>query len=169
MHLFLISLFLLSLVKAWSLYCYQMHLDTGLLKSLNFEYVCLNQCLNNTNLLTILLSHTYVSWTSHNVFGIIDKFTKSHLAKSICPFRAFNSALKFAVVQGGSKFSQKVPFYSNSRSRGLKFYNIFNETTIDGAVWEILKIMLSRLLQSAILEAWSHGKRAQIRSKWGTK
>ena len=32
---------------------------------------------------------------------------------------------------------------------GLKFYNVFNGTTIVGAVGEILKIMLSRLLQSA--------------------
>ena len=36
---------------------------------------------------------------------------------------------------------------------GLKFYNVFNGTTIVGAVGEILKIMLSRLLQIAILKS----------------
>ena len=35
--------------------------------------------------------------------------------------------------------------------RGLKFYNIFNGTIVFGAVGEILEIMLSRFLQSAIL------------------
>ena len=33
--------------------------------------------------------------------------------------------------------------------RGLQFYNIFIGTTKSGAVGEILKMMLSRLLQSA--------------------
>ena len=36
--------------------------------------------------------------------------------------------------------------------RGLKVYNIFNGTTMVGAVEKILKIMLSRLFQTAILE-----------------
>ena len=36
--------------------------------------------------------------------------------------------------------------------RGLEFYNIFNGTTIADAVGKILTTMLSRLLQSAILE-----------------
>ena len=35
--------------------------------------------------------------------------------------------------------------------RGLKVYNIFNGTTMVGAVEKILKIMLSRLFQTAII------------------
>ena len=45
--------------------------------------------------------------------------------------------------------------------RGLKVYNIFNGTIMVGAVGKILKIVLSRLFQIAILEL-SH---AQISSK----
>ena len=37
--------------------------------------------------------------------------------------------------------------------RGLEFHNIFNGTTVVGAVGQILKIMLSILLQSAILKS----------------
>ena len=36
--------------------------------------------------------------------------------------------------------------------RGLKVYNIFNGTTMVGAVEKILKIMLSRLFKIAISE-----------------
>ena len=36
--------------------------------------------------------------------------------------------------------------------RGLKVYNIFNGTTMVGVVEKILKIVLSRLFQTAILE-----------------
>ena len=36
--------------------------------------------------------------------------------------------------------------------RGLKVYNIFNGTTMVGAVGKILRIMLSRLFQIAILK-----------------
>ena len=35
--------------------------------------------------------------------------------------------------------------------RGLEFHNVLNVTTVVGAVGEILEIMLSRFLQSAIL------------------
>ena len=37
--------------------------------------------------------------------------------------------------------------------KGIKFYNIFNGTTVVGDGGEILEIMLSVLLQSAILES----------------
>ena len=43
-------------------------------------------------------------------------------------------------------------FQISSDKRGLKVYNIFNGTTMVGAVGKILKIMLARLFQIAILE-----------------
>ena len=47
--------------------------------------------------------------------------------------------------------------------RGLKVYDIFNCTTLVGTIRKLLKMMLSRLLQIAILKSYFHGKKAQIR------
>ena len=49
--------------------------------------------------------------------------------------------------------------------RGLKVCNIFYGTPMVGAVGKILKTLIARLFQIAILELWFHGKRAKIRSK----
>ena len=73
--------------------------------------------------------------------------TKSEIVIFTVPY-FWNDPLSFQV--SSDKLRARV---ASLDLRGLKVYNIFNGTTMVGAVEKILKIMLSRMFQIAILES----------------
>ena len=94
--------------------------------------------------LSILLFHglSVCLWTFDSRLTV----TKSEIVIFTVPY-FWNDPLSFQV--SSDKLRARV---ASLDLRGLKVYNIFNGTTMVGAVEKILKIMLSRLFQTPILE-----------------